>query len=156
VTLVAAYQSKSWKAIENKGTADSVLDGTTNSELALAVRYAIMEGMFIEADYETAALTYGNAGTGVTDDTRTWNAMGLAFAMAFSEAQGFVFSYDSVTTNSGVESADDTVATEMVVSFNQKIGGQQVWVAYEADSTKAGDEDADVSSVIALGGRVSF
>jgi hypothetical protein len=158
VTLVLAYQTRSYAAIENLSTAkDGALDGANSTELALAVRYAIQEGTFVEVDYEGSTFKYGNkVGTSISDDTQTQNTMGLAFAMALSEAQGFMVSYDQSTYNTGVSGAKDVVATKLVASFNQKLGGQQVWAAYQADTNKNGDNDAVNESKIALGGRVSF
>lgn len=151
LTLVAAYQTLSTAAIENFGGGkDKPLDGYAGSELSLAVRYAVMEGMFVEGDYNSFSEKIKDG------KDQTNNTMGLAFAMALSETQGFVVSYDQQTYNSGVSGAKDKITTEMVASFNQKIAGQQVWVAYEANSSKDGDADAATGSTIALGGRVSF
>jgi len=155
LTIAAAYNSVTKAAIENivgDTAKDTAGDGFAATELALAVRYAVMEGMFVEVDYESFATKNGTSGA----DTYTQNTMGLAFAMALSEVQGFAVSYDQSTSNSGASGADDTVYTLLTATFNQKIAGQQLYFGYNSSSTKAGDADAAVAATIALGGRVSF
>jgi len=156
VTVAAAYVSQSKAAIENLDQAkDTAGDGYAASQFALAVRYAIQEGMYVEGDYEAYASTPGTSGA----DTATQNTMGVAFAMALSESQGFAVAYDLTTDNSGASGADDYKTSLLTFMFNQMLAGQKLWVGYNAknvDKAYGTDIKADSYSTIALGGRVTF
>jgi len=156
VTVAAAYISQAYAAIENvdsaKGTTE---DGRANSQLALAVRYAIQEGMFVEFDYEANTSKAGTSGA----KTSTTNKMGLAFAMALSDAQGFAVAYDQQTDNAGTDGAKDYNTTLLTFIFDQQLAGQHLYVGYNSqakDKLYGTTIKSDNSSTIALGARVNF
>jgi len=156
VNVAAAYVTQSYKANKNQDatTKDTAKDGKTNTQLALAVQYAISEAMFAEFDYEAYTTKAGTSGA----KEETQNTMGLAFSMAMSEVQGFTVAYDQSTYNDGKSGSKDVVTTRLTATFQQKIAGQKLWVGYNSLTKDYGISswDKQTSSTLALGGRVSF
>jgi hypothetical protein len=153
VTVAAQYLAQTYAAIENldSTTTDSAKDGYAQTEMALAVRYMIAEGMFAEFDYNSYSAKAKDV------DASNTITMGLAFAMAFSEAQGIAVAWDQATADQGTsESADDSITTLITATFNQKIAGQQVFVGYNSQSTTVDGENQGATTKIAFGGRVDF
>jgi hypothetical protein len=153
VTVAAQYLTQSFAAIENLDsvTTDSAQDGYAVAQMAFAVRYMIAEGMFAEFDYQTLSTKAKDV------DAANTVGMGLAFAMAFSEAQGIAVAWDTWTEDKGTsESADDQVYTRMAATFNQKLAGQQVFAGYQSDTSTVDGEAQGTTTKIAFGGRVDF
>lgn len=155
VTLAVQYLSISNAMVENfdQTTEDTTAkNGTSTTELTLGVQYAITEGMFVEFDYDSLAVVAAEDA-----DPATTVMMGLAFSMAFSEAQGFTFAYDMKTADKGTDaSEDDSTDVSMVLYFEQKIGGGRLFAGYEGYSQSVDGENVYGKTTIALGGRMDF
>jgi hypothetical protein len=153
VAVAAQYLSQAYAAVENldQSTDKSTMDGYTLNEMAFAVRYGISEAMFVEFDYNSLSTKMKDV------DAKNTITMGLAFAMAFSEAQGIAVAWDQAVADSGTSDADDdTTKTTMTFTFNQKIAGQQLFFGYNNILDHKKDVDDGVKTVMAFGGRVNF
>lgn len=155
VNVAAAYYSYASAANENldADTVDTANDGYTLAEMSFGVQYVLNDAMFIEFDYESTASTTGISGADTDSDV--W--MGLAFAMALSEKQGFMVSYEQNTYNTGASNDEDRIDTYLIANFEQKLGGAKLWAGYKSRTQTDDDVDDDSSwSDMVIGTRVNF